>query len=91
MSKEFKDALAQVIGAVEVDGKEVPVLQVDAVSSQIRQSITQVLRVTDPEGYAEYRKIKYANGDEPSLTDRKAAYRFAFRRFLNATYRFANF
>ena len=54
-----------------------------------RQQAVQLLRVIDPDGYAEYRKMKYGQGKTPDLKTRKAAYAFAVARFLEASYKLA--
>lgn len=56
-----------------------------------RQQAVQLLRVIDPDGYAEYRKRKYGKGKSPDLKTRKAAYAFAIAAFLEASYKIAGF
>ena len=71
------------------DGKAFMVSKANILSSQVRNMVTSVLRVVDPEGYAAYKAMKYAKGPNPTLAERKAAYLFAFQKFLDKTYEIA--
>ena len=68
------------------DGKEYAVTGIDAMSHQFRRMAVEGLKVVDPEGYDEYRKMKYAGGPNPDLATRKAAYIFAATRFIEKSY-----
>lgn len=52
----------------------------------LRREVVEALKSMDPEGYEEYGRRKYANGPNPSLDVRRAAYVFAFERLLAACY-----
>ncbi len=65
--------------------------KLQAAGEHWRQQAVQLLRVIDPDGYAEYRKRKYGKGKTPNLKTRKAAYAFAVGRFLEASYKVAGF
>ncbi len=73
----------------EIEPDQPSKLQV--VGESWRQHAVQLLRIMDPEGYAAYRKMKYEAGKNPSLDVRKAAYKCALLRFLNASYKLAGF
>lgn len=51
------------------------------ITSQMREGLRQFLKAADPEGYAEYRQIRYPSGPE-SATDetRRASVEFIFNR-----------
>jgi hypothetical protein len=90
---QVKDQLTAVVNPAYQfeDGTVGPVTGADILSTQVRQTVTRVLKVVDPKGYAEYRALKYKNGPVPSLADRRAAYEFAFKKFMEATYKIAGF
>ena len=75
----------------EVGEKSFPVSRLDGISSQVRNTVVEVLKIVDPVGYAEYRKLKYASGENPSLAERRAAYEFAWKKFLQASYNVPGF
>lgn len=78
---EIKQKLDVVIG--EKDGQ--PVTRGDIEFDRVRQTITTLLAATDFDAYTEYRQLKY--GDfEPTLEMRKAAYKVAFEKLLDAMY-----
>jgi hypothetical protein len=86
-NKKAVDALKQVVGKVQAqDGTEVEATQLDAISSNVRNTVTKILKIVDPKSYAKYREMKYAGGDNPTLEQRRSAYQFAFKAFLLATY-----
>ena len=64
-------------------------------STQVRQTVTGILRLLDPESYEEYRIMKYSKANEekrdPNLNERKLAYLFAFKKFMDVTYQVAGF
>lgn len=85
--KKVQAVLGETIGKGEdASGKEIDVTKLDMMSHQVRQTVVQVLKDLDPEGYKAYREAKYAGGDNPDLDTRKAAYKLAFEKFLDATY-----
>ena len=65
--------------------------QLQVAGEMWRQQAVQLLKIVDPEAYAEYRKMKYGAGKSPDLDVRKAAYKFALLRFLDASYKIAGF
>lgn len=71
------------------DGKEYAITKANILSSQVRNMMTSVLKIVNPEAYAEYKAMKYAKGPNPDLATRKAAYIFAFQKFLESTYEIA--
>ena len=84
----LNEALSMFKGA---DGKDYPVSGKHIVSTQVRQAITATVKELDPEAYAVYRQIKYANGENPDIETRKKAYRHAFEAFLRLTYHIPGF
>jgi hypothetical protein len=64
------------------DGQTYPVTRLDCIHTQWRQTATSLLRLLDSESYKKYREMKYANGPNPDLATRKAAYMFAFEKFM---------
>ncbi len=54
--------------------------------ASVRASVRSALKEIDPEGYEAYREIKYRDGDNPSLAQRREAYLFAFARLLAVGY-----
>ena len=83
--------LTEAVQMFEVGEKSFPVSRLDAISSQVRNTVDEVLKLVDPVGYTEYRKLKYASGENPSLVERRAAYLLAFKKFLEATYNVPGF
>jgi len=78
---EMKEALSVEVG----DKNGVPVTRMDLACDSVRQQITQLLAAADFEAYEKYRAMKY--GDfEPTIEQRTAAYEFAFKALLAATY-----
>ena len=85
------EKLTEPVQMFEVGEKSFPVSRLDAISSQVRNTIVEVLKVVNPEAYAEYRKLKYATGENPSLAERRASYLFAFQKFMEASYNVAGY
>ncbi|MEI6236318.1 MAG: hypothetical protein WCT04_24945 [Planctomycetota bacterium] len=85
------EKLTEPVQMFESGDKSFPVSRLDAISSQVRNTVVEVLKIVDPAGYAEYRKLKYASGENPSLVERRAAYLLAFKKFLEATYNVPGF
>lgn len=89
MSGLSKDKAAELKAALDVQVGETnlkePITKADLAFDQVRQQVTSLLAAYDPEGYEEYRKIKYASF-EPTLEDRRKAYEFAFKRLLKVLY-----
>ena len=83
--------LTEPVQMFELGEKSFSVSRLDAISSQVRNTIVEVLKLVDPVGYAEYKKLKYASGENPSLVERRAAYEMAFKKFLAATYNVPGF
>ena len=71
-----------------------PVLQIKdgniVAVTMMRRMAVAVLEAHDPDAFAKYGEIKYANGLNPSLEDRMAAYEFAIKRALEIGYKTAN-
>jgi hypothetical protein len=80
-------AWAKVVGQSLVGGEVVEVTLLDMVSSQVRNTIAQVLKEIAPDVYAQYREVKDAC--DGSLAARKTAYKILFDAFLDRTYRLA--
>ena len=79
---QIEDLKSMVSMADGADGQSYPVSKLDCIHSQWRQTAVRLLKLLNPEAYAEYRKMKYANGPNPDLAARKAAYMFAFEKFM---------
>lgn len=58
--------------------------------SAMRRAAVAVLEAYDPEAFAEYGKLKYANSQDPTLEDRIKAYEFAIKRAMEIGYGTAN-
>lgn len=85
ISKEMADTLAEKMAETIGDIKGVPVTKGQATFEQVRNMITQLLAGADYDAYKKYRAMKY--GDfEPTLEQRKAAYKFAFETLLDKVY-----
>jgi len=95
-SSKADDEAAAVVKEENVEvqdeaGNTVQASQLDLISSQVRQTVVQVLKKLDHASYKKYAAIKYegcpkGSGKKPGLEQRKKAYLFAFERFLEATY-----
>ena len=81
-----KAQLMTVVGKQATQDGEVDVTQLDAISHHWRQTAVQMLKVLDPAAYKKYREMKYAGGESPTLEQRKSAYKFAVKRFLEISY-----
>jgi hypothetical protein len=86
----MKAALTKEIKKIDVDGVPTSITQLDLESTHWRQFAVTVLKEEDEEGYAEYRRRKYGEGDDavekPDLKQRKLAYLYAVTRFLDLSY-----
>jgi hypothetical protein len=81
--------LKSVVTSHDIEGVgETPISKLDIISSRWRQTAAQALKAENPEGYEEYRTLKYPDGPDskPDFATRKKAYRFAVLRFLNISY-----
>ena len=60
------------------------ITRLEGVGLQWRRTATDILQQTDPEGYALYRSVKYADGatDNPDLATRREGYKVAALRVL---------
>lgn len=85
-AEKQKQQLEIVVGVVDVDGTQEKVTQLDALSSQWRQTAAKAVKHEDPETYAQYRTVKYATGEKPDLAQRKKAYKIIVERFLELGY-----
>jgi hypothetical protein len=80
---DYKTALNEAVNPFhEVDGEYHVVTVAEAMVREIRRTPVEVLQTRDPASYDEYRQIKYAAGDAPTLQMRKAAYIFAAKRLV---------
>src|SRR3990172_6054064 len=60
------------------------VTRLEALGAWFRRTAVEILKTTDPEGYATYRAIKYADGkaSDPPMGQRREAYVWAAVRVL---------
>ena len=88
------DALNVPIVEVSINGAQVDVTRLDALSSHLRRTVVGVIRAVSPRDYAEYKAIKFAGvprGKRPSIAQARRAYGFLFERFLELSYRYSGF
>lgn len=73
--------LNEVVATRVTDTGVLNVTRGNVVSAQVREGLRNLLQTADPEGYAEYRAIKYPEGEGSDTPEtRLAATRFIFDR-----------
>lgn len=90
--KNPKDALAlqklqSVVGTLP---SGIKVTGLDVASSQVRNAVTRLMRIVDPEGYEIYKTMKFKDvpqGARPEIQQARDAYLYLFKRFIQVTYR----
>ncbi len=85
-----KEDLTTPVTTHKIEGVgETLVTKLDIISHGWRQTAVRLLRVLDPDGYQQYRKLKYGAGKNPDHRTRMKAYQFAVARFLDVGYKIA--
>lgn len=90
VDKGDDQGLLQPVGKIGTDDGEFIVRKLDVLGRDVRRTVVEALKHLDPEGHKYYAALKYAGGKNPDLEQRKVAYAWAIRRFLDLTYRVAN-
>jgi len=88
------DFFNDVLDTVETPGKDgemvtVQVEGIDVTSSAIRNIVSQTMKLQHADVYAECKTMKYASGKNPTLADRREAYKWLFSKFIDLTYNIA--
>jgi hypothetical protein len=91
----LKDQLLNVVDSwtCPADGQDYPVTVAMVQNAQVRGMIVKVVQILDPKAHTEYLKLRYGKAYghpelkyQPTLAERRAAYEFAFKRYLELTY-----